>query len=444
MQKIKKSVFLSYRRTNIAWALAIFQNLTEHGFDVFFDFTGIASGDFERVILKSIKARAHFLVLLTPSALERCHDPNDWLRREIEAAFAARRNVVPLMLEGFDFSTPGIGEQLKGTLEPLRHYNALQVPAAFFAEAMDRLRDKFLNIPLNAVLHPTSLFAEQSVRDQQVAAGSAPSVQQKELSAQEWFEQGARAESLKDDSLAANYYRRAADVGNIDAMAKLGLIYATGRGVPQDDAQAVIWYSKAADDGNALAMSGLGHMYFGWQGGLPRDDVQAAKWYRKAADAGNANAMANLGLMYANGRGVPQDDAQAVSWYRKAADAGDGLGMSGLGYMYRGGRGGLPRDDAQALIWFLKAADVGNADAMANLGLMYANGRGVPQDDAQAVSWYRKGAYDGGGVGMSALGYMYETGRGVPRNDAQAVIWYRKGAEAGNAYAVEALKRLRR
>ena len=50
MQKIKKSVFLSYRRTNIAWALAIFQNLTEHGFDVFFDFTGIASGDFERVI----------------------------------------------------------------------------------------------------------------------------------------------------------------------------------------------------------------------------------------------------------------------------------------------------------------------------------------------------------------------------------------------------------
>jgi hypothetical protein len=33
------------------WTLAIFQNLTHRGYDVFFDFNGIASGDFERVIL---------------------------------------------------------------------------------------------------------------------------------------------------------------------------------------------------------------------------------------------------------------------------------------------------------------------------------------------------------------------------------------------------------
>lgn len=44
-------MFLSYRRTNVPWSLAIFQNLTQHGFDVFFDLDGIASGDFERVIL---------------------------------------------------------------------------------------------------------------------------------------------------------------------------------------------------------------------------------------------------------------------------------------------------------------------------------------------------------------------------------------------------------
>ena len=86
MERIEKTVFLSYRRTNIPWALAIFQNLTHHGYDVFFDYNGIASGDFERVILGNINARAHFLVLLTPSALERCGDPADWLRREIETA----------------------------------------------------------------------------------------------------------------------------------------------------------------------------------------------------------------------------------------------------------------------------------------------------------------------------------------------------------------------
>src|SRR3954462_11906469 len=108
MLHIEKTVFLSYCRTNAPWALAIYQDLTQHGYDVFFDFTGIASGDFERVILENIKARAHFLVLLTPSALERCIEPDDWLRREIETALATRRNVVPLMLEGFDFATPVI------------------------------------------------------------------------------------------------------------------------------------------------------------------------------------------------------------------------------------------------------------------------------------------------------------------------------------------------
>ena len=69
MERIEKTVFLSYRRTNIPWALAIFQNLTHHGHDVFFDYNGIASGDFERVILGNITARAHFLVLLTPPRL---------------------------------------------------------------------------------------------------------------------------------------------------------------------------------------------------------------------------------------------------------------------------------------------------------------------------------------------------------------------------------------
>jgi len=81
MARVEKTVFISYRRTNAPWALAIYQNLNNNGYDVFFDFNGIASGDFESVILGNIRARAHFLVLLTPSALERCGDPEDWLRR---------------------------------------------------------------------------------------------------------------------------------------------------------------------------------------------------------------------------------------------------------------------------------------------------------------------------------------------------------------------------
>jgi len=190
MERIEKTVFLSYRRTNFPWALAIFQDLTQHGYDVFFDYLGIASGDFESVILGNITARAHFLVLLTPSALERCDDPADWLRREIETALANQRNIVPLMLEGFDFGTPKIASQLTDKLAALKHYNGLSIPPEYFLEAMGRLRDKYLNVPLTAVMHPAFLSAQRAATEQKAAASAAPAVQEEELTAQQWFERG--------------------------------------------------------------------------------------------------------------------------------------------------------------------------------------------------------------------------------------------------------------
>jgi len=61
MSRIAKDVFISYRRTNISWALAVFQNLTQHGYDVFYDFEGLARGDFEGNILGNIRGRSHFI-----------------------------------------------------------------------------------------------------------------------------------------------------------------------------------------------------------------------------------------------------------------------------------------------------------------------------------------------------------------------------------------------
>jgi hypothetical protein len=168
MERIEKTVFLSYRRTNVSWALLIFRDLTEHGYDVFLDYTGIGSGDYERVILGNITARAHFLALLTPTALERCDDPADLLRREIETALANQRNIVPLMLEGFDFRTPKIAGQLTGTLAALKHYNGLNIPPDYFEAAMERLRGSFLNVPLAAVLHPASLPAQRAAAERRL------------------------------------------------------------------------------------------------------------------------------------------------------------------------------------------------------------------------------------------------------------------------------------
>jgi hypothetical protein len=166
MDRIEKTVFISYRRTDEPWGLAIFQDLTQHGYDVFIDYDGIASGDFETVILENIKARAHFLVLLTPTALARCGDPEDWMRREIEAALDSQRNIVPLLLEGFDFHTSATASQLTGKLAALKKYNGLPIPKGYFSSAMERLRNKFLNVRVDAVLHSASDSAQRVAKEQ--------------------------------------------------------------------------------------------------------------------------------------------------------------------------------------------------------------------------------------------------------------------------------------
>jgi hypothetical protein len=44
-------------------------------------------------------------------------------------------------------------------------YNGLRVPEGYFAEAMDRLRNKFLSVPVDAVLHPASEPAQRLAKE---------------------------------------------------------------------------------------------------------------------------------------------------------------------------------------------------------------------------------------------------------------------------------------
>nr|VFJ54302.1 MAG: Tetratricopeptide repeat-containing protein [Candidatus Kentron sp. FW] len=98
-----KTVFLSYRRDTIgkAFARAIRQALTHRGYDCFLDVDAMESGPWPEQIQRQIPARAHFLLLLTPGALERCNDEKDWVRREYLLAARKKRNIVPVGEESF-------------------------------------------------------------------------------------------------------------------------------------------------------------------------------------------------------------------------------------------------------------------------------------------------------------------------------------------------------
>ena len=206
MGRAEKTVVISYRRTNSPWALAIYQYLTNQGFDVFFDYNIIQSRDFEQIITQNIKGRSHLVVLLTPSALERCDEPGDRLRREIELAIDEKRNIVPLFFEGFSFSSPSISKHLTGKLDLLKTYKDITLTAESFDVAMARLCQDFLNVPFVAVLHPITDTVENAVRTQHAAARKAKKIQQNELIAQEWFEQGKKhADANQLDEAIASY-----------------------------------------------------------------------------------------------------------------------------------------------------------------------------------------------------------------------------------------------
>lgn len=183
MGRIEKTVFISYRRANLPWALFVYQNLTIHGYDVFFDYQSIDSGNFESVILDNIRARAHFIVILTPSALEKCSKPGDWLRREIETAIDENRNIIPFMVDNFDFGSQAVKNALTGKLKILSTYNGLPVQNTYVFEAMDRLRNRFLNTALSDVPKAVLQIEAQKITDmQKAAANNAPLVDvEKEL-----------------------------------------------------------------------------------------------------------------------------------------------------------------------------------------------------------------------------------------------------------------------
>ena len=112
--------------------------------------------------------------------------------------------------------------------------------------------------------------------------------------------------------------KKLAEAGDPGYQWGLGLMYATGQGVPKNSREAVKWWQKAAEQGVVLAQSNLGYAYANGTG-TPKDEVEAAKWWRMAAEQGYPTAQCNLGRMYEVGMGVPRDDELAYAWLNLAS-----------------------------------------------------------------------------------------------------------------------------
>jgi hypothetical protein len=215
------TIFLSYRRNVSSFiARAVFQDLRQHGYDVFMDVESIDSGQFDTIILTQIAARTHFLVILTHGTLEGFQEPHDWLRREIEYALDLGRNIVPILVNNFRFDA-NADTYLTGKLRVLPRHNGPTLFHDYFDAAMERLRTRFLKLPARGDITPTPPQDVPVVQQKIDEAARQPAPTKQELSAEDYF--------------------------------NLGLLYANGQGVTQDYEQARQCYEKAAAAGDEFA-----------------------------------------------------------------------------------------------------------------------------------------------------------------------------------------------
>lgn len=129
-------IFISYRRLGgEALAYLVNEKLTQAGYHVFYDIESLSGGRFDTKLLEVIDACEDVVIILPPHALDRCEDPNDWLRIEVSHAIKAGKNLIPVMMKGFEWP-----EKLPEDMAQLVKYNGVLVTFEFFEGFMQKLQ----------------------------------------------------------------------------------------------------------------------------------------------------------------------------------------------------------------------------------------------------------------------------------------------------------------
>lgn len=133
-------VFISYRRNSYDTANLISTRLKAEGYSVFFDMETLRSGKFNEQLFEVIDNCKDFILVLPPQALDRCVNEDDWVRMEVIRAMEAKKNIIPVMLNGFVWPDP-----MPEGMEELAYYQALTASSVeYFDLAMERLQQKYL------------------------------------------------------------------------------------------------------------------------------------------------------------------------------------------------------------------------------------------------------------------------------------------------------------
>ncbi|KAG0252301.1 hypothetical protein DFQ27_008154, partial [Actinomortierella ambigua] len=207
---------------------------------------------------------------------------------------------------------------------------------------------------------------------------------------------------------------RKAVLNDVDAQVSLAEMYETGgSGVSKDSEMAFAWFLRAAQHGHVDAMDRVGDMYAEGRG-TEQSDAEAARWRTRATDQRTSNLLDRVDIASHGTSQSAKHDPGDKSLFRTMSRIQLEATESSLGSVMNVRDTNQDRVKAMAEI---QAAERGDARAQFNLGTMYDTGRGVEQSDAEAVKWYTKAASQGNPGAQNNLGLMYKNGRGVEQSD---------------------------
>jgi TPR repeat protein/uncharacterized RDD family membrane protein YckC len=238
---------------------------------------------------------------------------------------------------------------------------------------------------------------------------------------------------------ALQWYRRAADQGDPDAINSIGFYYQHGLGeLQQDYAKARAMFEQAAAKDWPPAINNLGLLYEKGQG-VDRDYAKARELYERAAANNHAQSMINLAVMYAQGMGEPVDWAKSAAWELKAANLGSADAMYYMGIRYERSDQGVSQDYVAAKDWYERATQKGYGPAIERLGGFAFNGYVARVDYGEARRLWEVAAAKGVTRAMLELGEIYSGGKGTPKDETKASEWYSAAANAGDANGMAVL-----
>ena len=135
-------VFISYRRDGgYALARLIYEWLHRENITVFLNLEELSSGPFNEKLYSAIEDAENFVLILPSHALDRCTSEQDWLRLEIEHAIRNKKNIIPIMVDSFEFP-----KELPASMQVLPFFNGVAVSREYFDASMDKLKSMLKGI----------------------------------------------------------------------------------------------------------------------------------------------------------------------------------------------------------------------------------------------------------------------------------------------------------